>query len=276
MTTAMIMAGAAGALAVAGAWELVSALDERATARVLVRWLSPLLASREPTSRERRRLALVAVLTLCAAGWLVAGPVLSVVLGAAGPLAARQALAARRRARTAEVGRGAPAVARALADALAGGHSVRGAVGAAARSGGVAGAAGEELSRAAAQLDLGEPTAAVLETVRARAGDRGWDAMVAATLLQRDAGGDLALLLRGLAVRLEEAARAEADARTVTAQARMTAWIVAALPAGAAILAELAAPGYLASLVASPLTGVLVVMSLVLQGLALLAIRRIA
>ena len=276
MTSAVLMAGAAGALGVVGAWELVSALDERATARAMARWLSPLVRGREPTAAERRRLVVVGALTLAAAGWLLAGVVFGLVLAASGPLAVRQALAVRRRRRAVEVGRGAAAVARALADALAGGHSVRGAIAAAARSGGVAGPAGEELRRAADELVLGEPTVAVLEALRARTRDRGWDALVAATLLQRDAGGDLALLLRGLAQRLEEAHRAEADARTVTAQARFTAWMVAALPAGAALLAELGAPGYLASLAGSPLTGVLVAASVALQVLALLAIRRIA
>jgi tight adherence protein B len=276
VTHATLMAGAAGALAVVAVWELLAAVDERAPARLVARWLSPLRLAREPTAAERRRLAIVGALTLLAGGWLLAGPVIAVALAAAGPVAVRQVLALRRRRRAAEVARGAAAVARALADALGGGHSVRSAICAAARSGGVPGAAGDELRRAAASLDLGEPTVEVLEALRARARDRGWDALIAATLLQRDAGGDLALLLRGLSQRLDEARRAEADARTVTAQARMTAWLVAALPAGAAVLAELAAPGYLASLAGSPLTGALVAASLLLQALALVAIRRIA
>ena len=73
-----------------------------------------------------------------------------------------------------------------------------------------------------------------------------WDTIVAAILLQRDAGGDLAGLLRAIAAALEDAARVEADARSATAQARFTAWLVALLPVGAAVLAELADPGYVA------------------------------
>jgi len=276
MTAAVAMAGVAGVLGVLGTWELLAAVDERAPARAVARWLAPLRRGGEPTAAERRRLVLVGAGTLFAAGWLLASAVAGVVLAAAGPVAVRQALAVRRRRRAAEVGRGAAAVARALADALAGGHSVRGAIVAAARSGGVPGAAGDELRRAAAELELGEPTDAVLEGLRRRAADRGWDALVAATLLHADAGGDLAVLLRGLSARLEEARRAEADARSVTAQARFTAWLVAALPAGAAVLAELAAPGYLASLASSPLSATLVAVSLVLQVAAIIAIRRIA
>ena len=45
----------------------------------------------------------------------------------------------------------------------------------------------------------------------------------------------------------------EADARSVTAQARFTAWLVALLPVGAAVLAELADPGYVVALLRAPL-----------------------
>jgi tight adherence protein B len=75
-------------------------------------------------------------------------------------------------------------------------------------------------------LALGEPTEAVLERLRRRAADPAWDTIVAAILLQREAGGDLASLLRATAAAQEEAERVEADARTASAQARFTAWLV--------------------------------------------------
>jgi tight adherence protein B len=267
------MAAVAGALGVLAAWEALAAVDQRLAARALARWLGPLRAAREPSARERRRLGAVAAGALCASGWLVAGPVAAVVVAAAGPWAAGRALAVRRSRRRAELVAAAPAVARALADALGGGHSVRGAICAAAGAG-FGGAAGAELRAAAGALDAGAVTDDVLDGLRRRAGDPGWDTLVAAILLQRDAGGDLALLLRGLAERLESARRADADARSATAQARFTAWLVAALPAAAAGLAEFGSPGYLASLAAAPLTLALLASSLALQAGAVLAIRR--
>ena len=90
--------------------------------------------------------------------------------------------------------------------------------------------------------------------LRARAGSHAWDTLIAAVLLQRDAGGDLAALLRELAASAEAAERAERDARAATAQARFTAWLVLGLPLAGAVLAELAAPGFAASLIANPLS----------------------
>jgi tight adherence protein B len=98
---------------------------------------------------------------------------------------------------------------------------------------------------------------------------------VAAVLLQREAGGDLAGLLRALAAELEAARRAEADARALTAQARFTALIVGGLPAGALVLAELGAPGTIAGVFANPLAAALAVLALLLEAVAIACIRRL-
>jgi tight adherence protein B len=277
--SAAVLAGLAGMAAVAGAWEALAAVEQTAVSRAAGRVLGPLrVAGRDgrwPSSSERRRLAAVGAATLLAAGWLVASAWAGLLLAAGAPWIVTRVVAARGRAWRAELARGAPGVARALADALAGGHSVRGALAEAAR-GGVGGAAGRELRAAVRALELGERTEAVLERVRARAADPAWDTLVAAILLQRDAGGDLAALLRSLAATLEERARVEADARGATAQARFTAWLVALLPAGAALLAELAQPGFLAGLAATPLSATLGGLALALEVTAVMVIRRIA
>ena len=167
-------------------------------------------------------------------------------------------------------------VARAVGDALAGGHSIRGAVVEAAGSGGVAEPAGAELRRVAHALSLGEPTDVALERFRARAAAPAYDTLVAAVMLQRDAGGDLAGLLRDLAASLEAASRVTRDARAATAQARFTGTLIAVLPLGAAALSELAQPGSLAAMLASPITGTMVVLAAVLQVGGLVAIRRLS
>jgi tight adherence protein B len=136
--------------------------------------------------------------------------------------------------------------------------------------------AGGQLAAAGRALALGARTEDVLEGLRRRARAPAWDTIVAAILLQRDAGGDLAGLLRSIAAGLEEAARVEADARSATAQARFTAWLVALLPIGAALLAELAKPGYVGALLRAPLAPWLLGAAAVCQLLACGLVRRIA
>ena len=229
---------------------------------------------RTPTAPEQRRLRIVAACALLVAGWLVAGPAPGLVAALAGPLALVGVIRARRRRWRAELQRAAPACARTMADALGAGRSIRAAIADAAA--GAEGAAGHELRTAARALALGEPTEAVLVRLRGRAGSHAWDTLTAAVLLQRDAGGDLAALLRELAVSGEAAERAERDARAATAQARFTAWLVLGLPAAAACLAELAAPGFLATLAGNPLSAWLAGLGVLLQLVALACVRRLA
>jgi tight adherence protein B len=277
VSRAVLLAFAAGAAGLLGAWEALAAVERSQVAAGLGRVLEPLVRAgregRAPTRPERRRLALLATGALAAAGWLLGGPALAALAAIAGPALAIAAVKARRRRYAAELRSGAAGAARALADAIAAGHSVRGAIAAAAE--GTTGAAGNELRAAARAAALGDPTPEILERLRRRAATPAWDAIVAGILLQRDAGGDLAGLLRDQADALEAADRIEREARTATAQARFTARLVLVLPAGAAVLAELASPGLVAGLLAHPLSVWLVAMAAVLQATAVLAVARL-
>jgi len=278
VSRAALLAGLAAGCGVLALWEALAAIEGVRLPEIAERVLAPLRRARSdgtlPTAAERRRLALVAAGSLLAAGWLVAGAIGGLVLALCGPWIAFGVLRARRRRYLSELERQAPLVARALADALAGGHSIRGAVAEVARA--MTGAAGAELRRAARALELGEPTESVLERLRRRAGARAYDTMVAAMLLQRDAGGDLARLLRGLAGALEDALRLEGEARSATAQARFTGLLVSILPLGAAGLVELARPGYMGELLQAPLSAWLLGCALAFQAVALLLIQRMS
>ncbi len=280
MTTASAFAFAAGASAVGAAWDAIALAQRAGIVGRAREVLAPLRAAgavgRTATADERLRLALVLGLTLGAAGWLLLGPVAAPPLAAGGPWLVGRVLAARRRRWRRALADGAPHVARSLADALAGGHAIRGALAEAARGGGAGPVVDAELRAAAAALALGERTEVVLERLRDRAGAPGWETVVAAVLLQRDAGGDLAGLLRTLAADLEAAGRAEAAARAVTAQARFTARLVCALPLLGAVLAELARPGTLRETATGPIGLLLCGSAAALQVLALLAVQRLA
>ena len=65
MSPAVLLAGLAGACALLAAWEAIAAAEQERAVQSLSRWLAPLLevlrSGREPTSPERRRLALLGV-----------------------------------------------------------------------------------------------------------------------------------------------------------------------------------------------------------------------
>jgi tight adherence protein B len=274
----VVIAFSGGVCAVLGVWDLLAAVERTRIAAALARAVAPVIrAGREgvgPTAPERRRLALVAAAALAGAGWLAGGMLAAAVAGTAGPALAMAAVRARRRRFRSALAAAAPSVARTLADALAAGHSVRGAIEVAA--GGAGGAAGHELRATARALRLGAPTEPELERLRRRAAAPEWDAIVAGILLQRDAGGDLPALLRDLASALEAAARQDREALAATAQARFTARLVLGMPLAAAAFAELGSPGFIARLLGNPLSAWLTILAALFQVVAIVAVRRLS
>lgn len=274
------VAGAAGGLALC---ELGAVLSGALAARA-PRWLRTVAAladalarigreGRDPGAVERRRLLAGGAGVAFVVGLVTLGPVAGTTLAAIGPFAVARLLRARRQRYRAAVEAGLPELATAIADALAGGASLRTAITEAA--GGAPGAAGHELRRTATELAAGAVTDDALEAMRRRAPSPGMDALVAACVLQRRAGGDLARLLRESARGLEDQARLEGEVRAATAQARFTAMLVVLLPLGGALLAELASPGWFAGLWSSFLTAWLVGIALLLQALAAALMHRL-
>lgn len=281
--SAAVAAFAAAALATVAGLEVAVAAGNGARARAprVARELGRLVDSLvrlgreggDPGAAERRRMLAAGAGVLLVAGLLAAGPAAGLILAAGGPWLVARLLRWRRERYRSAVEEGAAATAVALADALGGGHSLRGAITEAAT--GLGGAAGHELRRVAAELEVGARLDDALEAMRARARSHRVDTLVAACILQRRAGGDLACLLRDCAGAFEDQARLDDEVRAATAQARFTGLVVVLLPLGGALLAELASPGFVRGLAGSFLTAWLMTIALVLQLVAAIAIRRL-
>lgn len=166
-----------------------------------------------------------------------------------------------------------PGVARQLAAGLGAGLSLRRAL-ARAVSDAPEPARGE-LSGIVRDLELGGRIEDALQGALERVPVHDMRVMVTAILVQRRTGGNLARALATLAERLDEHGRLARELRGATAQARTTAWLVAALPAAGGVLAELAAPGTLARVVGQPPGPQLLVVAGALYALGVVLIRRI-
>jgi tight adherence protein B len=274
MTAAIAIGAAAGGLLALAARE--AAIASPAVAGWLRLALEPLRRAAEegyaPSSVERRRLAALATAAAILGGWFLGGFALALPLALAGPAAMGWAIGARRRRYRRAVERSLPEVATAIADSLSAGRSLRASLPAAVAS--LDGPPAIELSRLAAELDLGAPTVAVVRAWRRRMRSERIDAFAAALLSQRLAGGDLAGLLRRFAAGAAERERVAEDARSATSQARFTGLLVVAMPTGGALFAELLQPGFLATLLASPPAAVLLALAAALQVFGFFAIRR--
>jgi tight adherence protein B len=227
-----------------------------------------------PTEAERRRLAAVGTGALLLAALYLVGPGPAPLAAVAGPGAAAWAVARRRARYRSAVERGLPQVATAVADALAGGRSVRAALSSAAGS--MEGPPACELARLRAELDLGASTSEALAGLEARLHSERVSAFAAALLSQQLGGGDVAGLLRRFAASAAERDRAAADARSATVQARFTGLLVVAMPAGTALFAELVQPGFVGSLLQNGTSAALLAAAAAFQFAGFASIRRLS
>lgn len=277
------MGGAAliALMALAGGLAAVAVREGLTSAPRAAGWLrasiAPLLrASREgyaPSAEEQRRLAMLGSAAIAGTAILVAGPGPLAVAAAAGPWCVGSLVAGRRERYRRAVERSVPDVASAIADAISGGHSVRGALAAAAGS--LEGPSSAELARVAADLELGSSTGEALDAMRGRLRSDRVDSLATALLSQQVAGGDVAALMRRLAAASADRDRVADEARAATTQARFTGLLVVALPAGAALFAELLQPGFVSRVISSPASAAMLLAAGGLQVLGFALIRRL-
>ncbi|MGK2955178.1 MAG: type II secretion system F family protein [Solirubrobacterales bacterium] len=273
---ALLLGAFAGCLAALAARELVGISP--AVSEWVRSAIEPLRRARGegylPTSKERARLALLGGVVAVMAGWYLGSPVLAMVMAVVGPAAAVYLLGRSRSRYRRAVERSLPDVARAIADSLSAGHSPRSALAAASVS--LEGPASIEFAKLRHTLELGHSTSDAVRGLAERFGSQRVDAFTTALISQRTAGGDLASLLRRFADGAAERDRVAEDARSATAQARFTGYLVVAMPVGAALFTELISHGFIASLFKSPVAVVMVGLSVGLQAGGFLLISRLA
>ncbi len=273
----LILAGAA-----AGALVAIATREAVLASPALGAWIRAALeplsrAGREgysPSTPERRRLAVLGTAAAMIGGWFLVGVGVALPLAVAGPALAAWAIKRRRKRYRRAVERALPDVAIAVADSLSAGRSLRASLPAAVAS--LDGPPAVELARLGAELDLGASTSLAVGAWRQRMRSPRVDALAAALLSQRVAGGDLAGLLRRFAAGAAERERAAEDARAATAQARFTGLLVVAMPTGGALFAELLQPGFLAKVLGAPASAALLVLAAALQLAGFVAIRRLS
>ena len=102
-----------------------------------------------------------------------------------------------------------------------------------------------ELEAALARIRLGEPVEDALESVAERLGSRDFHWTVMAIRIQREVGGNLAEILDTVAETMVERSRIRREVRTLTAEGRASAIILAALPVCLAMFIFVANKPYL-------------------------------
>jgi tight adherence protein B len=97
----------------------------------------------------------------------------------------------------------------------------------------------QEFDRVVTEVKLGLPLESALEHMLQRMPSEDLELMIVAINVQRQVGGNLAEILMIMAKLVRERVRFQRDLRTLTAQARLSSWIITALPIGVGLLITL-------------------------------------
>jgi tight adherence protein B len=109
-----------------------------------------------------------------------------------------------------------------------------------------------EFGRVIREVNLGLPFEQALENMVRRVRSDDLELMATAISIQHQVGGNLAEILDSIAYTIRERVRIKGEIRTLTAQQRLSGYVVAGLPIGLALFLFVAAPGFMEPMFANP------------------------
>jgi tight adherence protein B len=227
--------------------------------------------------RVRASAAQLAVGTLAAtilAVWVLSlvTPVVAVV-GLAVPLAVRSYVSARAERERRRFAEQLPDNLQVVASAMRAGHSLAGALSVVVED--APDPSGPEFKRVVADERLGVPLEDSLTAVARRMKNTDLEQVALVASLQRETGGNTAEVLDRVTDGIRERFALRRMVRTLTAQGRMSRWVLTALPIFLLVLISVINPKYMAPFFASSEGRVLLVVAAVLVTAGSLVIRKI-
>jgi tight adherence protein B len=102
-----------------------------------------------------------------------------------------------------------------------------------------------EFGETVEELHLGVPVKRAIKNLTSRVEDQSLDIFAAALLVQREVGGNLSQLLGNLSETIRDRFRVDQEVRALTAEGRMSGYVVAALPIGLGMVINVIQPDYL-------------------------------
>jgi tight adherence protein B len=133
----------------------------------------------------------------------------------------------------------------------------------------------EEFERVLKENRIGKPIHDALIDLQARTDNDDLNLLITALLIQKQVGGNLAEVLDNISHTIRERVRIKGEIRTLTAEGRLSAVILALLPLAVAVMIAVINPDYVSTLVREPLGLVMIVLAVILQVIGILIIRKI-
>ena len=204
---------------------------------------------------------------------LLRAGLLGLIVGAGCGMGPTVALRMSLRRRTEKMREQLPDVLTVLASSLRAGHSFMQALDSVARE--IPQPAATEFQRVVAEIRLGRPIEEALEALAIRVGSPDFKWAVLAVNIQREVGGNLAEILDNVADTLRERAMMRRQIKVLTAEGRLSAWVLVALPIAIALYMFAVSPDYIGLLVTTKLGLFMLGTAVILLGLGVVWMRKI-
>lgn len=132
-----------------------------------------------------------------------------------------------------------------------------------------------EFFKVLAEIRLGADVETALLNMGKRVQSSDLDLVITAVLIQRQVGGNLAQILDTISQTINERIKMKREVKTLTAQGRLSGWVLGALPIGVGAMLSIVNPNYLKPLFDDPVGQALIVGALVFEVIGFLFIRKI-
>lgn len=160
-----------------------------------------------------------------------------------------------------------------LSNAMKAGHSFFQAVDSVSRE--LKGPVVDEFSKLQKEISLGVETETALENMVNRVGSDDLELMVTAILIQRQIGGNLAEILDNISETIRQRIRAKGEIRTLTAQGRISGWVISLLPFFMVAVVLMINPEQMYTLISNPIGIIMIVMAFVMELMGIMFVRKI-
>jgi tight adherence protein B len=132
-----------------------------------------------------------------------------------------------------------------------------------------------ELQTSLREMNYGTPTEEALNNLSDRVGSDDLDLVITAILIQRQVGGNLAEVLQNIHSTIQDRVRIKQEIKTLTAQGRISGFIIAALPIFIALAISVLNPAYMKLLVVEKMGWVMVGMGIISEVIGFMIVRKI-
>ncbi|GBD23266.1 hypothetical protein HRbin29_00926 [bacterium HR29] len=132
-----------------------------------------------------------------------------------------------------------------------------------------------EIRRTLRDISVGASVEQALQNLNERVGSPDFDIVITAVLIQRQVGGNLAEILDNVAHTMRERDRIRGEIRTLTAQQRLTGYVIGGIPIGLLLIFSVISPDFTSLLFTDPLGRMMLGAAAVMEVIGFFIIRNI-